>query len=241
MNHNAITTVDIAEAEKFDRLAALWWDPNGKMWPLHRLNDMRVPFVTHQIERHFNTEGLEGIRVLDIGCGAGLLSEQLARRGATVTGIDAAGKNIAIAKQHALTAGLKIDYLCGAVEDLESNQIFDVVLNMEVIEHVINLPVFMGRACRFTKSNGIMFLATINRTWFSWLTTIFGAEYLLRWLPRGTHDWRRYVTPEESESSLQSGGLSVQLKTGVGMNPLRRNLFLTRNLMANYMMVATKP
>ena len=241
MNENSITTIDTAEAAKFDRLAALWWDPKGKMWPLHRLNNLRVPFVRHEIERHFNMQGLSGIKVLDIGCGAGLLSEQLARQGAIVTGIDAAGKNIAIAKQHALTAGLTINYLHGAVEDLEPSQTFDVVLNMEVIEHVINLPVFMDSACRLTNSKGIMFLATINRTWFSWLTTIFGAEYLLRWLPRGTHDWRRYVTPEEAESSLQSGGLSVQLKTGVGMNPLRRELFLTRNLLANYMMVASKP
>jgi len=157
-----------------------------------------------------------------------------------VTGIDVAGKNIEIAQQHALAQGLTINYLQGAVEDLESGQTFDVVLNMEVVEHVINLPVFMERACRLTNLNGIMFLATINRTWFSWLTTIVGAEYILQWLPRGTHEWRRYVTPQEAESSLQLGGLSVQLKTGVGMNLLSGKLFLTSNMRANYMVVATK-
>ena len=240
MNLKNLKTIDPVEAEKFDRLADLWWDPKGKMWPLHRLNKLRAPFVIQEIERYFGKEGLEGLSILDIGCGAGLLSEQLAKQGASVTGIDVAGKNIEIAQQHALAQDLTINYLHGAVEDLESGQTFDVVLNMEVVEHVVNLPVFMEHACRLTNPKGIMFFATINRTWFSWLTTIVGAEYILRWLPRGTHEWRRYVTPQEAESSLQPGGLSVQLKTGVGMNPLSGQLFLTSNMRANYMMVATK-
>ena len=241
MNLKNLKTIDPVEAEKFDRLAGLWWDPKGKMWPLHRLNNLRAPFVIREIERYFGNEGLEGLNILDIGCGAGLLSEQLAQRGASVTGIDVSGKNIEIAQQHALAQNLTINYLHGAVEDLESGKTFDVVLNMEVVEHVINLQVFMEHACRLTNSKGIMFLATINRTWFSWLTTILGAEYILGWLPRGTHEWQRYVTPQEAESSLELGGLSVQSKTGVGMNPLSRQLFLTSNMRANFMMVATKP
>jgi 2-polyprenyl-6-hydroxyphenyl methylase/3-demethylubiquinone-9 3-methyltransferase len=210
------------------------------MWPLHRLNALRAPFVTQRIQQHFNTANLTGLRILDIGCGAGLLTEQMAKQGATVTGIDVAAKNIAVARQHATAQCLKINYRCGAVEELDGIDDFDVVLNMEVIEHVLNLPLFMARACALTATGGVMFLATINRTWFSWLTTIVGAEYILGWLPRGTHTWQRYVTPQEAELSLQQSGLAVKSLTGIGMNPLRRHLFLTANMRANYMMVATK-
>jgi len=240
MSIQPITTEDHRETEKFDRLAHQWWDPQGAMWPLHRLNALRAPFVTQKIQQHFNTANLTGLRILDIGCGAGLLTEQMAKQGATVTGIDVAAKNIAIARQHAEAQGLQIDYRCGAVEELDDIDDFDVVLNMEVIEHVLNLPLFMARTCALTAAGGVMFLATINRTWFSWLTTIVGAEYILGWLPRGTHTWQRYVTPQEAELSLQQGGLSVRSRTGVGMNPLQRHLFLTGNMRANYMMVATK-
>jgi 2-polyprenyl-6-hydroxyphenyl methylase/3-demethylubiquinone-9 3-methyltransferase len=240
MSIQPITTEDHRETEKFDRLADQWWDPQGAMWPLHRLNALRAPFVTQRIQQHFNTANLTGLRILDIGCGAGLLTEQMAKQGATVTGIDVAAKNIAIAGQHAAAQGLKIDYRCGAVEELDDIDDFDVVLNMEVIEHVLNLPLFMARACALTATGGVMFLATINRTWFSWLTTIVGAEYILGWLPRGTHTWQRYVTPQEAELSLQQSGLAVKSLTGIGMNPLRRHLFLTANMRANYMMVATK-
>ncbi|MBT5725978.1 MAG: bifunctional 2-polyprenyl-6-hydroxyphenol methylase/3-demethylubiquinol 3-O-methyltransferase UbiG [Gammaproteobacteria bacterium] len=240
MSVNIHSTQDPVEIAKFNRLADLWWDPDGQMWPLHRLNHLRTPFVAQEMLRHFGTDSLQGLRVLDIGCGAGLLAEPLARQGASVTGIDVAGKNIAIARQHARSAGLNINYLHGAVEDLEPGETFDVILNMEVIEHVNNLPMFMERSCRLTHPSGLMFLATINRTWFSWLTTIVGAEYLLRWMPRGTHDWQRYVTPEDAEASLRQNGLSVKSKTGVGMNPFTRQLFITRNMAANYMMVATR-
>jgi 2-polyprenyl-6-hydroxyphenyl methylase/3-demethylubiquinone-9 3-methyltransferase len=164
----------------------------------------------------------------------------MAKYGACVTGVDIAEKNINIARQHALSEGLEIDYLHGSIEDLDTNQDFDVVLNMEVVEHVANLPLFMRQACALTRNGGLMFVATINRTWYSWLTTILGAEYLLRWLPRGTHIWQRYVTPEETTESLERGGLDVRSKTGVGMNPLRRYLYTTDNMRANYMMVAEK-
>jgi 2-polyprenyl-6-hydroxyphenyl methylase/3-demethylubiquinone-9 3-methyltransferase len=240
MSIQSITTEDHRETEKFDRLAHQWWDPQGPMWPLHRLNALRAPFVTKKIQRHFDVVSLKGLRILDIGCGAGLLAEQMAKQGATVTGIDVAAKNISIAHQHAQAQGLVIDYRCGAVEALEDIDDFDVVLNMEVIEHVNNLPLFMSRTCDLTAPGGLMFLATINRTWFSWLTTIVGAEYVLGWLPRGTHFWQRYVTPKEAQMSLQQGGLSVQSQTGVGMNPLQRHLFLTGNMRANYMIVASK-
>ena len=240
MESSHTTTEDQRETDKFNRLAVQWWDPKGLMWPLHRLNDMRAPFVIEKIQQHFNTVSLKGLRILDIGCGAGLLAERMAKQGATVTGIDVAAKNIGIARQHAQAQGLVIDYRCGAVEALKDVDDFDVVLNMEVIEHVSDLPLFMSRTCDLTGTGGLMFLATINRTWFSWLTTIVGAEYILGWLPRGTHTWQRYVTPEEAELSLQRGGLSVLSRTGVGMSLWRRHLFLTGNMRANYMMVATK-
>ena len=240
MSTQPATTEDYRETEKFDQLAQQWWDPQGPMWPLHRLNALRAPFVIKKIRQHFNVASLKGLRILDIGCGAGLLAEQMAKEGATVTGIDVAPKNIGIAHDHAEAQGLVIEYRCGAVEALDDSYDFDVVLNMEVIEHVNNLPLFMARTCKLTATGGLMFLATINRTWFSWLTTIVGAEYILGWLPRGTHSWRRYVTPEEAQLRLQQGGLSVQSQTGVGMNPLRRQLFLTGNMRANYMMVASK-
>lgn len=240
MKSSQTTTEDQRETDKFNRLAVQWWDPKGLMWPLHRLNDMRAPFVIEKIQQHFNTVSLKGLRILDIGCGAGLLAERMAKQGATVTGIDVAAKNIGIARQHAQAQGLVIDYRCGAVEALKDVDDFDVVLNMEVIEHVSDLPLFMSRTCDLTGTGGLMFLATINRTWFSWLTTIVGAEYILGWLPRGTHTWQRYVTPEEAELSLQRGGLSVLSRTGVGMSLWRRHLFLTGNMRANYMMVATK-
>ena len=240
MNQPDQTTVDIKEAEKFNRHAEQWWDPEGPMWPLHQLNALRTPFVIRQVLAHTKRTTLDGLRILDIGCGAGMLSEQMAKCGACVTGVDIAEKNINIARQHALSEGLEIDYLHGSIEDLDTDQDFDVVLNMEVVEHVANLPLFMRQACALTRNGGLMFVATINRTWYSWLTTILGAEYLLRWLPRGTHIWQRYVTPEETTESLERGGLDVRSKTGVGMNPLRRYLYTTDNMRANYMMVAEK-
>ncbi|MBT3708031.1 MAG: bifunctional 2-polyprenyl-6-hydroxyphenol methylase/3-demethylubiquinol 3-O-methyltransferase UbiG [Gammaproteobacteria bacterium] len=240
MNKPDQTTVDAKEAEKFNRHAEQWWDPAGPMWPLHQLNALRTPFVIRQVLAHTKQTTLDGLRILDIGCGAGLLSEQMAKCGACVTGVDIAEKNINIARQHALSEGLEIDYLHGSIEDLDTDQDFDVVLNMEVVEHVANLPLFMRQACALTRNGGLMFVATINRTWYSWLTTILGAEYLLRWLPRGTHIWQRYVTPEETIESLERGGLDVRSKTGVGMNPLRRYLYTTDNMRANYMMVAEK-
>ena len=240
MNQPDQTTVDIKEAEKFNRHAEQWWDPEGPMWPLHQLNALRTPFVIRHVLAHTKQTTLDGLRILDIGCGAGLLSEQMAKCGACVTGVDIAEKNINIARQHALSEGLAIDYLHGSIEDLNTDRDFDVVLNMEVVEHVANLPLFMRQACALTRNGGLMFVATINRTWYSWLTTILGAEYLLRWLPRGTHVWQRYVTPEETTESLERGGLDVRSKTGVGMNLLRRYLYTTDNMRANYMMVAEK-
>ena len=240
MNNPDQTTVDAREAEKFNRHAEQWWDPEGPMWPLHQLNALRTPFVIRHVLAHTKQTTLDGLRILDIGCGAGLLSEQMAKCGACVTGVDIAEKNINIARQHALSEGLAIDYLHGSIEDLNTDRDFDVVLNMEVVEHVANLPLFMRQACALTRNGGLMFVATINRTWYSWLTTILGAEYLLRWLPRGTHVWQRYVTPEETTESLERGGLDVRSKTGVGMNLLRRYLYTTDNMRANYMMVAEK-
>ena len=242
MNFKNLKTIDPVEAEKFDRLADLWWNPKGKMWPLHRLNKLRAPFVIQEIERYFGKEGLEGLNILDIGCGAGLLSEQLAKQGASVTGIDAAGKNIEIAQQHALGQDLTINYLHGAVEDLESDQTFDVVLNMEVVEHVADVPGFL-QACAslFRSDDSSMVVATLNRTVKAYLLAIVGAEYVLGWLPKGTHDWNRFIRPSEFRRYLAAVNLEIKDLSGISYEPVSRGWRLSSNLAVNYMGFVIKP
>lgn len=237
-------TVNPEEIERYNQLARTWWDPVGPMWPLHRLNAARAPFVEQAIRTHLrpDTVGeypLTGLRVLDIGCGAGLLSESMARLGAVVTAVDPAPRNIEIAKSHARSGGLDIDYRCGAVEDLDAEP-YDVVLNMEVVEHVEALPDFMARCCALTAPGGMQFVATINRNPLSWLVAIVGAEYVLRWLPRGTHQWRKFVTPEETAKMLDSGGLAVVEKRGVSVNPFNRLISVGRFTGVNYMVAALR-
>ena len=238
------STVSPEEIERFNRLAETWWDPAGPMWPLHRLNELRAPFVLESIERHIGADAadpmpLRGLTVLDIGCGAGLLSEFMARRGARVTGIDPAGRNIDIARHHAREQGLAIEYLRGSAEDLEERR-FDVVLNMEVVEHVDNVQAFMRCCCALVESGGMHFVSTINRNPISFLVAIVGAEYVLRWLPRGTHQWRKFVTPAEVNRMLQAGGLAVVETRGVSINPLTRNYKLIRSTRVNYMLAAVR-
>lgn len=241
---NAIDTASRAEVARFNALATTWWDPGGPMWPLHRLNNVRVPFILDQLEQASFAAGpparrLAGLRILDIGCGAGLLSESMAALGAIVTGVDPAERNIAIARDHARASGLAITYLHGSVDTAELGQ-FDVVFNMEVVEHVENLELFMSRCCEVTSPDGLQFLATINRNPLSWLVAIVGAEYVLRWLPRGTHQWRNFVKPAEAETLLGAGGMEVIASRGVSVNPLTRGYRVNEFQGVNYMLAARK-
>lgn len=237
-------TVAPEEIARFNQLAETWWDPSGSMWPLHRLNALRAPFILESIKRHLapnagGTLPLHGLTVLDIGCGAGLLSEAMARQGARVTGVDPARRNIEIATHHAGDQGLQIEYLEGSTHDLQSRQ-FDVVLNMEVVEHVENVQSFMRDCCALVSPGGMHFVATINRNPISFLFAIVGAEYVLRWLPRGTHHWSKFVTPAEAIAMLKAGGFSVVETRGVSVNPVTRNYKLTRSTRVNYMLAAVR-
>jgi 2-polyprenyl-6-hydroxyphenyl methylase/3-demethylubiquinone-9 3-methyltransferase len=214
------------------------------MWPLHRLNALRVPFIldclqTHLAPRDRGASLLQGVNVLDVGCGAGLLSEAMAKRGATVTGIDPAERNISIARQHAREESLEIEYLHGTLEQLPERH-YDVVLNMEVVEHVEQMDRFMHACSDRVAPGGVHFVATINRTLLSFLVAIVGAEYVLRWLPKGTHQWHRFVTPEEARDILSACGQTVMEKKGVAVNPFTRAYSLTDSDRINYMLMAKK-
>jgi 2-polyprenyl-6-hydroxyphenyl methylase/3-demethylubiquinone-9 3-methyltransferase len=241
-------SVDPAEIEKFAALAEAWWDPSGEFRPLHRLNPTRLRYIRDQASEHFglDTETLKpfkGLRVLDIGCGGGLLAEPMARLGAAVTAIDASERNVTIAAHHARLSGLKIGYRATTAEALaEEGNVFDLVLNMEVIEHVADVGSFLTAAAALIAPGGLSIVATLNRTPKSFLTAIVGAEYLLRWLPRGTHDWRRFLRPSELATALGNTGLEVIGLSGVVYNPVNDSWRLAaRDLDVNYMMAAVKP
>ncbi|VAW17625.1 3-demethylubiquinol 3-O-methyltransferase @ 2-polyprenyl-6-hydroxyphenyl methylase [hydrothermal vent metagenome] len=240
------TTINDAEVAKFSALAEQWWDPSGKFKPLHKLNPVRLAYIRQQALDHFDLDGskrqpLAGLKILDIGCGGGLLCEPMARLGAQVSGIDASERNIAIAKTHAGQSGLDIDYKATTSEELaaKGNQ-FDIVLNMEVVEHVANVPLFLKSCCDLVKPGGLMFIATLNRTAKSYALAIVGAEYVLRWLPRGTHDFSRFLTPDEITSIIKRNSMSIIDKTGVGFNPLRDQWHKSRDMSVNYMLLAEK-
>ena len=238
-------SVDPREMAHYERLAAAWWDPEGPFWPLHGLNRFRVQYLKARLIEHFRrpdgTRPLQGLSMLDIGCGGGILSESMARLGAHVTGIDPVARNIAIAEDHASASGLVIDYRCESVEGHEPPPAgYDVVLNMEVVEHVEGLPDFLMACARPLRPGGMMFVATINRTPLAGLTAIFAAEYILRWLPRGTHQYRKLRRPAEVRGPLADGGLTVVHETGVAVSPLTRRFRYTRSLAVNYMMTAVK-
>ena len=239
------STIDPDETLYYDRLANQWWDEAGKFWPLHQLNRVREAYLRQQICKHFGREvttdnPLQGISVVDIGCGGGILSESMARLGATVTGIDIGQKGLQVATQHSLGQRLKIEYInCTAEELASTGRQFDVVLNMEVVEHVVELPTFMNSCAQLLNPGGITFIATINRNLLSWLFAIAGAEYILRWLPRGTHQWSKFVKPSELAALLADNGLAVKAETGVSINPFNRRFSLTRNLLVNYMLAAS--
>ena len=228
------------EIERYNALAETWWDESGVMWPLHKLNACRVPFISHHIQAQglALAENLSGLRILDIGCGAGLLSESMANLGAEVVGVDPAEKNIAIARAHARQSGLNIDYRVGTLETVEGEDPFDVVLNMEVVEHVEHLSQFLSGCCRVTRDGGLQFVATINRTLKSLIIAKFGAEYVVRWLPKGTHDWRKFVRPQELAGFLEQNSFNLLNTTGIKVNPLNKRFSLSQSTAINYMMVA---
>jgi 2-polyprenyl-6-hydroxyphenyl methylase/3-demethylubiquinone-9 3-methyltransferase len=238
------STVDPAEIERFSRIAEEWWDPAGKFAPLHRLNPVRLGYIRDRAARHWQRDALSaplnGLSALDIGCGGGLLSEPLARLGAEVTGIDAAERNIATARLHAAGQELAIDYRDTTAETLaESGAQFDIVLALEIVEHVADVDLFLRSFGRLAKPGGLVFLSTLNRTAKAWALAIAGAEYVLRWLPRGTHDWRKFLKPSEVVRGLRGGG--VEEIVGVVYSPLSRAWSLNKNdLDVNYMLYGSK-
>jgi 2-polyprenyl-6-hydroxyphenyl methylase / 3-demethylubiquinone-9 3-methyltransferase len=247
----AAPSIDRAEVQRFAAMAEAWWDPAGKFGPLHRLNPVRIGFIRDRIARRLGRDPLgalplAGVQMLDIGCGGGLLAEPMARLGATVTGIDAAARNIEIARLHAAQGGLGIDYRNVSAEalaaelDAAGGARFDAILNMEVVEHVADLDAFLGACAGLLTPDGIMFVATLNRTAKSFALAIVGAEYLLGWLPRGTHDWRKFVRPSELAAGLRPHGLAIDELAGVAYGPLSRGWTVGRDLDVNYMAVATR-
>ncbi|MBN9259269.1 MAG: bifunctional 2-polyprenyl-6-hydroxyphenol methylase/3-demethylubiquinol 3-O-methyltransferase UbiG [Hyphomicrobium sp.] len=240
-------TLDDAEVKRFAALAAEWWDPNGKFRPLHKLGPARLAFVRQEIVRHFPqaTGGLRpfaGLTVLDIGCGGGLVSEPVARLGASVTGIDPAAENIEAARRHADGQGLTIDYRSALVEDLVAEgRTFDCVLCLEVVEHVPDVAAFIATCAKLVRPGGLMVLSTINRTLKSYALAIVGAEYILRWLPVGTHQWDRFVTPDELTRHAEAAGLAMSAREGLVYNPLTDAWSLSQDLDVNYMASASRP
>lgn len=241
------STVDAREIEKFDRMAAEWWDPNGKFRPLHKFNPVRLAYLRDTLVRHFGRVGtderpLAGLRVLDIGCGGGLLSEPLARIGADMVGADASATNIAIAERHAAVGGLGIDYRATTAEALSAEgETFDAVLAMEIVEHVADVEAFVAACAGMVRPGGLVVFATINRTLKALALAIVGAEYVLRWLPRGTHSYDKLVRPLELERAFVANGLTPQRPVGVVYSPVRDSWSLSTDIDVNYMIIGSKP
>jgi len=242
------SSIDAADVARFSAMAAEWWDPKGKFAPLHRFNPLRLGFIRDRALARFGRDDrarapFTGLRLLDIGCGGGLLCEPMARLGFSVTGVDASERNIAVAATHAKAGGLAIDYRAGAAEALlaAGEAGFDVVLNMEVIEHVADPGQFLRDCAQLLEPGGLMILATLNRTLASLALAKVGAEYVLRWLPAGTHDWRKFLKPVEIRDFLAGEDLSVEGPFGVGFDPLSGRWSLGSDARTNYMMTITKP
>lgn len=241
------STIDQAEVDRFSAMAAEWWDPKGKFRPLHKFNPVRLTYLRDRIADNFGRDAtapqpLKGLRILDIGCGGGLLSEPMARMGADVVGADASEKNIMIARTHAAGSGVAVDYRAVTAESLaEAGETFDVVLNMEVVEHVADVDFFMSTCASMVRPGGLMFVATINRTMKAAALAIFAAENILRWLPRGTHQYEKLVRPEELERPITASGMTVTDRTGVFFNPLSNQWNLSKDMDVNYMIAARRP
>ena len=233
-----MTSVNKKEIHKFSKMADEWWDPEGKFKPLHKFNPTRIKYIKENIINNFKLKNkskpLSGIKILDIGCGGGLLSEPMSRMGANVTGIDASDKNIKIAKLHSKKNKLKINYLCSSPEKLKIEKKFDVILNMEIVEHVEDIDFFLKSCSKLLKKNGLMFVATINKTLKSYVFAIVGAEYVLRWLPIGTHEWEKFVKPEDLKKILMKYDLSLNKLEGMNFNIFKDEWSISKDLSVNY-------
>ena len=231
-------TINKKEIEKFSKIAEEWWDPEGKFKPLHKFNPIRISYIKDNIIKSLKLENkkkpLERVQILDIGCGGGLLSEPMTRLGAEVVGIDASEKNIKVAKLHAKKNNLNIEYLCASPETLDTKKKFDVVLNMEIIEHVEDVNYFLKSCSNLLKKNGIMFVATLNKTLKSYLFAIIGAEYILRWLPIGTHEWEKFVKPEELVKILEKHNLKLEFLDGMKFNLIKDEWNISKDKSVNY-------
>ena len=233
-----MSSINKKEIEKFSKIASEWWDPNGKFKPLHKFNPIRIKYIKDNIINNFklksNRNPLEKINILDIGCGGGLLSEPITRLGANVTGIDASDKNIKIAKLHAKKNKLSINYLCASPEKLKIKKKFDVILNMEIIEHVEDINFFIKSCSKLLKKNGIMFVATLNKTLKSYMFAIIGAEYVLKWLPIGTHDWEKFVRPEDLKKISSKNRLKLDRLDGMNFNIIKDEWSVSSDTSINY-------
>ena len=233
-----MNTINKKEIEKFSRMAEEWWDVEGKFKPLHKFNPIRIKYIKESVIENFKLKNndklpLKGINLLDIGCGGGLLSEPMCRLGATVTGIDASEKNIEIAKIHAKKNNLNINYICASPEKIQ-NKKFDVILNMEIVEHVENVDLFLKSSSDLLKKKGLMFVATINKTLKSYLFAIIGAEYILRWLPIGTHEWEKFIKPNDLKTNLSEFDMTMIKTDGVKFNPVLNKWSLSKDTSVNY-------
>ena len=239
------TTINREEIQKFSDLADEWWDVNGKFKPLHMFNPIRIEYITEKIKQEFNlinrnNNFLKDLKILDIGCGGGLISEPLARLGGEVTGIDASEKNIKVAKLHSKKNNLNINYLNKSPEQLNNSEKFDIVLNLEVVEHVENVDLYIKSCSNLLKKNGIMFTATLNKTIISYIKAIIGAEYILRWLPIGTHDWNKFIKPEDLEKKLSLANFRTVDIKGLEFNPIFNKWRKSENLSVNYIICSKK-
>ncbi|MTI42853.1 3-demethylubiquinone-9 3-methyltransferase [Roseibium hamelinense] len=245
-SQKAGTTIDDKEVARFSALAAEWWNPAGKFKPLHKFNPVRLAYIKREVCRHFGrdpkaVDAFNGLRFLDIGCGGGLLCEPMARLGADIVGADASETNIKVARLHMEQSGLEIDYRAETAEKLEADgESFDVILNMEVVEHVSDVPLFLSATANMVRPGGLMFVATINRTLKAYALAIVGAEYVLRWLPKGTHSYEKLVKPSEIEGPLEASGMQVIDRSGVSFNPLTDTWSQSKDMDVNYMLLAER-
>ena len=240
-----MTTINKQEIQKFSNLANEWWDVNGKFKPLHMFNPIRIEYISEKIKTHFNINEksnlyLKGLSILDIGCGGGLISEPMARLGGDVTGIDASERNIKIAQSHSKKSNLKIRYLNKSPEQLNEFEKFDVILNLEIVEHVEDVNLYIKSCFKLLKKNGIMFTATLNRSFMSYIKAIIGAEYVLRWLPIGTHDWNKFIKPEELEDNLRRNNFKTIDLKGLEFNPFLKKWKKSNDLSVNYIICSKK-
>ena len=239
-----MSSVNKKEIQKFSKMADEWWDPSGKFKPLHKFNPIRIQYIKENIIGNFKLKNkkkpLDKINILDIGCGGGLLSEPMTRLGANVTGIDASSKNINIAKHHAKKNNLKINYICSSPEKLKIKKKFDVILNMEIVEHVDDINFFINSSSKLLKKNGLMFVATLNKTLKSYMFAIIGAEYVLRWLPIGTHDWEKFVKPVDLKNILHKNNLKLEKLDGMNFNIIKDEWSISSDTSINYITKSIK-